>query len=123
MYFDDSITAQFFFKDPWNLCYYQFLNVYTYETPTTVFITYFQSSVKFVHVNQVLLYEYFYKKNGGCVNLISIFSTFHVYNFTCNLPKVANLYFLQTSDKCLKICKESISHYNPVQNKNCLKTF
>ena len=39
----------------------------------TVFITYFQSSVQFVHVYQVLLSEYFFQKNGGCFNLISIF--------------------------------------------------
>ena len=89
----------------------------------TALITYLQSLVQFVYVYQVLLSEYFFQKNSGCVNLITLFSTFHVYNFTCNLPNFANLYYLQTSDECLKICEESFSHYNAVPNKSCLKCF
>ena len=40
-----------------------------------------------------------------------------------NLPKVANLYFLQSSQQCLKMCQESICQYNTVGNKNCFKIF
>ena len=39
----------------------------------TVFITYFQRSVQFEHVYQVLLSKHFFQKNGDCFNLTSIF--------------------------------------------------
>ena len=40
-----------------------------------VFITYFKSPFQFVHVYQVLPSEYYFQKNGGRFNLVSIFGT------------------------------------------------
>ena len=64
----------------------------------TVFITYFQSSVQFVHVYQVLLSEFFFQKYGGCFSLISIFpclnnfcketyeKTYHLFSYILKFP-------------------------------------
>ena len=87
----------------------------------TVFITYFQSSAQFVDIYQVLLSEYFCQKNGACLNLILIFPNFQLYDFIRILLKVANLYFLQSSQECLQMCQESIFQNNPVGNKSYLK--
>ena len=35
----------------------------------------------------------------------------NAYKFACNLPKFANLYFLQILDECLKRCEESVNQF------------
>ena len=45
------------------------------------------------------------------------------YNFTHNWPKVADLRFLESAPKCLKMCQESMWYHNPVGNKTRLKIY
>ena len=77
----------------------------------TNFMAYFQTFYHYVHVHKILSSGSFFKKNGGCFNILTIYDSFAQFGatFATKFIKISTIFFtyFETSTLFLQVYKAS----------------